>query len=193
MRSAHWLHRLTELGPALVKHAFAPLMRFGTARTVGDPSAPRTLFGHIPRTAGDVIQTAVFAHLTWERSDIYSPIQCLGEAEMKALRQHRVAKGFVSHLDIAKLGDGLRLVTFLRNPVERVLSLHRFLRGGESERPWAFARRPRRPLPLYRPTSVSHMTSECVRGDVSVPPIDLVSTSRAFETYLDRHGCPYLL
>ena len=99
MRSAHWLHRLTELGPALVKHAFAPLMRFGTARTVGDPSAPRTLFVHIPRTAGDAIQTAVFAHLPWERSDIHSPIQCLDEAEMKALRQHRVAKGFVSRIE----------------------------------------------------------------------------------------------
>ena len=131
MRSPHWLHRLTELGPPLAKRVFGPLMRFGGAHTVGDPEAPPTLFVHVPRTAGDAIRAAVFPHLTWQRSDIRRPVQCLDDAEIEALRQHRVAKGFVSHVDIAKLGDDVRLVTFLRDPLERVLSLHQFLQGGE--------------------------------------------------------------
>ena len=89
MRSSHWLHRLTELGPPFAKRVFAPLMRFGVARAVGDDDAPPTLFVQIPRTAGDAIQAAVFPHLTWERSDIHSPIQCLDDAEIEALRRHR--------------------------------------------------------------------------------------------------------
>jgi hypothetical protein len=119
------------LARLLAKHVFGPIMRFGGAHTVGDPDSPPTLFVHIPRTAGDAIRTAVFPHLTWDRNDIRSPVQCLDNAEIEVLRQHRVAKGFLSHIDIAKLSDEVRLVTFLRDPLERVLSLHRFRRGGE--------------------------------------------------------------
>ncbi|MBB5753542.1 sulfotransferase family 2 domain-containing protein [Prosthecomicrobium pneumaticum] len=95
---------------------------------IAAPLQPAVVFVHIPKCAGTTLHHALMAH--------YGAAACaerrngLGNWPAAALAQHRFFSG---HFDIASLvlipGPAPSVVTLLRRPAERLVSLYRFLRS----------------------------------------------------------------
>lgn len=166
------------------------LMQGATAVTTIPRQADLIVFQHIPRTSGDSMRTHLFSDLALEATpfgceDPDMPLMPLrrqlserpdsAARIVAAGREGSVIKGFFSSDDLDTLanatGRPLRRFTFLRHPVERVLSLHAFFsRSYEyvAAMPWrVFARGDVPDLLPY----VHYMTPEklhaCVRSHYS--------------------------
>lgn len=121
----------TEYLVQKVRRLFKPLVKSSKGR-IRIPERPWTIvFLHIPRTAGDAMRTGLFNDAQWDHTPFQEAPAPLTEEELNQLAGHRMVKGFISQADLERWPRERRTFTFLRDPVERVLSLYFFLRHGE--------------------------------------------------------------
>lgn len=105
------------------------------------PLGPRAnsplVFMHVPRTAGSSLRQSVSAALGGERFvvDVYDdkPAFTRASAPDRLTPLTRLVYGHVSYGFHEMLGIAPRYATVLRNPVERVVSLHRYLAARDSK------------------------------------------------------------
>ena len=97
------------------------------------------VYQHLPRTGGDSMRTHAFNNVSIDflpiwRSDPDSPPKPF-EWNEEIVRNASAVKGYFSKNDIDKLrsfGRPLKVFTFLRHPIERVLSFYDFTGFGEA-------------------------------------------------------------
>jgi hypothetical protein len=125
------IHRLTEGAVRLFNSSVPNLQPYARAKL--PPWDYLTVFLHVPRTAGDAMRTHLFNAADLDFTPFEAPPQPLSDEELAQLGACRFIKGFLSIRDVARLPSKRRVFTFLRDPVERSLSLYYFL--GQGRRP----------------------------------------------------------
>jgi hypothetical protein len=122
------VHKVTEGTVQLLKRHLPDLQPY--ARAHPPPRDHLIVFFHIPRTAGDSMRTHLFNVADWDFTPFDATPEPLDDAAAADLARHRVIKGFLSRPDLDKLPARRKVFTFLRDPVERALSLYYFLECG---------------------------------------------------------------
>ena len=121
------VHSITEKTVRFIKARLPNLPPYSKAHFPRQQDL--TVFLHIPRTSGDAMRTHLFNAAEWDFTPFETPPKPLGPAELNVLSEHRLIKGFLSINDVEGLPNR-RVFNFLRDPVERSLSLYYFLRYG---------------------------------------------------------------
>jgi hypothetical protein len=86
------------------------------------------LFVHIPKTAGYSIRGLLMEMLTPANVSLHVHVNKLSAAEAEGLLRYRLIAGHLSWDDVRAYFANRRLFTFLRDPIERCLSVYGFYR-----------------------------------------------------------------
>jgi hypothetical protein len=122
------VHQFTERAVKFFNSRLPDLQPYAKAHL---PAQEHLLvFLHIPRTAGDSMRTHLFNAADWDFTPFEVPPTALSDKEVAALSSCRLIKGFLSIRDVMRFPPSRRVFTFLRDPVERSLSLYYFLGRG---------------------------------------------------------------
>jgi hypothetical protein len=138
------VHGISERAVELLKRLIPNLQPHSRAEL--PPGDGLVVFLHIPRTAGDSMRTHLFNVASWDSTPFEVPPELLSPEMLQQLGQQRFIKGFLSLRDLRGL-ENPRAFTFLRDPVERCLSLYYFLGRGR------------------RPTGRTHTLEEFLHSD----------------------------
>lgn len=102
-------------------------------QSLGDFSAVRTVFMHIPKTAGTTVRRALTANFS--KRAIFADTNWLGTYPANVLAQHSLFMGHFTLHAIQHIPGDKRIFTLLRDPRERVLSFYRYKRAMLRARP----------------------------------------------------------
>jgi hypothetical protein len=129
LRSQEFLKQITRYGLAIPFSAHAAELR----RILPD-QIPRLVFLHIPKTGGTTLHQLLVDSLDGETM-CPERHNCLGRRSAVELASYRLFSG---HYDRSALllipGSHRRVVTLLRNPRARLISLYRYLRAHSEKR-----------------------------------------------------------
>ncbi|WP_395646253.1 sulfotransferase family 2 domain-containing protein [Terricaulis sp.] len=99
-------------------------------------AAPVLVFHHIPKTAGTAVRTALYNMFGEANCEQIREVNFLSLEPVRRATAHGEQPRLVSgHIPVRYVGEDwdVHTVTFLRDPVERVMSLYRFMRGQAPE------------------------------------------------------------
>ena len=94
-----------------------------------------SVFIHIPKTAGVSLRTRLERSLLPDSVSPHVHASAMTEEEAGPLRAYAVVSGHISWIDVQRFFPDRKKFTFLRDPVDRCVSLYFFLRNNPPEQP----------------------------------------------------------
>lgn len=86
------------------------------------------IFVHIPKTAGTSVRNLFIEIFSEELISPSFPVTVLDSDKAKELNKYKIICGHISMTDVERYFPNRKLITFLRNPIDRCLSIYGFFR-----------------------------------------------------------------